>query len=52
MKKKKQKKQISHVNQDWYWTQPSKGVGIEVTNLKWWERIFYWKWHDRSIKLN
>ena len=54
MKKEKkvriEEKQISHINNDWCWTYEAKDGTIAVEKLKWWERILYLKFPDKSYK--
>ncbi|KKR00159.1 MAG: hypothetical protein UT24_C0016G0048 [Candidatus Woesebacteria bacterium GW2011_GWB1_39_12] len=47
---KGKKKQISHINNDWFWASSVGQDSIEITPLKWWERILYWKFPDKSYK--
>lgn len=49
------KKELAKINGDWRWIViGDSGTGIDVwpRDLYWWERIIYWKWPDKSIKLN
>lgn len=51
--KYRKEKSLTHINQDWYWTYPSDNrQEIVLADLKWWERILYWKFPDKSSKRN
>ena len=42
---------ISHIDDDWCWTYEADDGTIAVRKLKWWERILYWKFPDKSSKV-
>lgn len=47
----RKEKQLTRVNNDWFWTYPSDNRReIVQADLKWWERILYWKFPDKSYK--
>jgi hypothetical protein len=43
------KKYLAKINQGWYMTWVV-GQAIAVRELKWWERIIYWKRKNKSNK--